>query len=434
MSRTRTCAPPAAAAVVACLLLLLLAAAAHASKQEDPAWQRTFLGKQSSRTPEEVFGLAPHHPIVQGGAGEGAVCTLTAQPDTLADGADVLIYFNITAAAAGREDYITMSCGPTNGLDDYLDRRVISNQTEGLAAQFSGLIAMRCNYTFVYVHVENGAHTALCSTVATMADSPNAPKQVHIALNDDPSGMTVTFVSASSNTPQVRFGTEPDILTSVVNGTSITYAASEMCDQPANTTSQVTFRDPGFIHTIVLSKLFPGQRYYYQAGNDVDGWSQTFSFKARKPAGAASTSFIAYADMGLAYPPAAFTTAQLVNQDVDGGVFDDFLLHFGDISYARGTAWMWDAYFRLIEPYAARTPYMVSIGNHEYDHENGGQNDPSGAPGQGFHPVWGNMGSDSSGECAVPIVKRFHSPTNGNGIFWYSFDYGPVHVIQVFIT
>jgi hypothetical protein len=27
------------------------------------------------------------------------------------------------------------------------------------------------------------------------------------------------------------------------------------------------------------------------------------------------------------------------------------------------------------------------------------------------------------------MVHRFHSPTNGNGLFWYSFDVGPIHII-----
>ncbi|CAF3147083.1 unnamed protein product, partial [Rotaria sp. Silwood2] len=31
-------------------------------------------------------------------------------------------------------------------------------------------------------------------------------------------------------------------------------------------------------------------------------------------------------------------------------------------------------------------------------------------------------------ECAVPIVHRFHSPSNDNDLFWYSFDVGSVHV------
>jgi hypothetical protein len=65
------------------------------------------------------------------------------------------------------------------------------------------------------------------------------------------------------------------------------------------------------------------------------------------------------------------------------------LLHIGDISYARGTGIIWDAFMTQIQPIAARVPYMVSIGNHEYDHETGGEKDPSGAPGPGgFRPKW----------------------------------------------
>jgi len=54
----------------------------------------------------------------------------------------------------------------------------------------------------------------------------------------------------------------------------------------------------------------------------------------------------------------------------------------------------------------------------EYDHLAGGQNDPSKAAGEGFHPLWGNMGDDSSGECSVPMYYRFSAPSNGNGIYW----------------
>ena len=28
------------------------------------------------------------------------------------------------------------------------------------------------------------------------------------------------------------------------------------------------------------------------------------------------------------------------------------------------------------------------------------------------------------------MVRRFRSPSNGNGLFWYSFDVGPVHVVH----
>ena len=41
----------------------------------------------------------------------------------------------------------------------------------------------------------------------------------------------------------------------------------------------------------------------------------------------------------------------------------------------------------------------------------------------------GDYGRDSGGECAVPMVRRFHSPSNGNGLFWYSFKVGPAHIL-----
>ena len=28
------------------------------------------------------------------------------------------------------------------------------------------------------------------------------------------------------------------------------------------------------------------------------------------------------------------------------------------------------------------------------------------------------------------MVRRFHSPSNGNGLFWYSFDVGPLHIVH----
>ena len=72
-----------------------------------------------------------------------------------------------------------------------------------------------------------------------------------------------------------------------------------------------------------------------------------------------------------------------------------------------------------IQPYSTLVPYMVGVGNHEQDHKSGGSKDPSGAPGNGYHPKWGNYGSDSGGECGVPMFYRFHMPDNGNSVWWY---------------
>ena len=122
----------------------------------------------------------------------------------------------------------------------------------------------------------------------------------------------------------------------------------------------------------------------------------------------------------------ADTSLQLVNEGCE------LVIHAGDISYARGIAYLWDQWHQIVEPYATKVPYMVGIGNHEYDHLELGQGkDPSGAAGVGFHPEWGNYGDDSHGECGVPTYNRFTMPGNGNALFWYSFDYGSVHFIML---
>ena len=40
----------------------------------------------------------------------------------------------------------------------------------------------------------------------------------------------------------------------------------------------------------------------------------------------------------------------------------DFILHFGDLSYAIGRGVLWESFGNLIDPFASRAPYMVSVG------------------------------------------------------------------------
>ncbi|EDO27381.1 predicted protein [Nematostella vectensis] len=98
-----------------------------------------------------------------------------------------------------------------------------------------------------------------------------------------------------------------------------------------------------------------------------------------------------------------------------------FLFHNGDLGYGLGYLHVWEQWQNLIEPFVTLMPHMVGVGNHEYDHAFGGKNDPSGAPGNGFHPWWAGpneYGNDSYGECGVPTNMRFHMPDNGNSVFW----------------
>eukprot|EP00731_Ephydatia_muelleri_P016712 Em0009g1136a len=269
---------------------------------------------------------------------------------------------------------------------------------------------------------ENGYWT----TKITFEGGARAPLQGHLALTGNPTEMRVQWTSGSNDAPVVLYGLDPDSLEGGAVGSTRTYNYTDMCGPPANTSE--AFVDPGYLHDALLTGLAPSTKYYYQYG-DGSLFSAVTSFITSPEPYTFSMqpfTFITYGDMGLSPAPGASKVAAMVLQEVENGV--SFVMHQGDLSYALGHAYIWDAWMSLIEPYSSRAPYMVSIGNHEQDHTMGGANDPSHASGNGFHPWWGNYGDDSGGECGVPFYNRFHMPEqHGYQPWWYSFDYGMAH-------
>ena len=203
---------------------------------------------------------------------------------------------------------------------------------------------------------------------------------------------------------------------------------------------------PGYSHTVKLTNLEPNTEYIYKVGlgfgQGVKWTDDTFAFRtSAPPGGGLSTSsdkpavtFLAVADLGCegaTYrkdappdPDGANQVSQLITSIINNQTVDSVHL-IGDLSYADGAGHTWDVFMNdILQPYASRVPTMVAIGNHEYDHTEGGGGgkDPSGAiSSSGFQPSWG-LGSFNStgGECGVPVSHRFAGiPDNGNGVFWY---------------
>ena len=218
----------------------------------------------------------------------------------------------------------------------------------------------------------------------------NEPTHIHLAYGDRVDQMFVSYLTNSSQyTPQCQYGFSSSSLSFRKDGTSTTYKASDMCEGKANITGPQNFIDPGYMHTMLLEDLRPSTTYYYRVGTDEHGWSAVYSFTNRPANKEESVYIVAFGDMGLspvelgAKPTMDRVAARVTTLNVT------CLLHIGDISYARGIAAQWDGFMTQIQPIASRVPYMVGIGNHEYDHESGGERDPSGAPGAGgFRPGW----------------------------------------------
>ncbi|KAK9829258.1 hypothetical protein WJX72_004835 [[Myrmecia] bisecta] len=307
----------------------------------------------------------------------------------------------------------------------------------------------------------------------TLASSGQAcqPTQVHLAVTGNPTEMRVMWKTAGKGCHadvqcwlDNKIAADDNAAKALHASSESSYSSADMCSAPA---TDFAFEPPS-LHTAVITELVPGERYRYQIG--LDG--SVSSFRAA-PASSPDRGFrfLVYGDMGesehkAAKSPGARATAKAATAEVlDGGA--ELVLHIGDISYANGDPDIWDTFMDYITPYAAAAPYMIGIGNHEYDYRTGKEKkhkhdhklasaaDPSGEA-HPYDPDWGNYGNDSGGECGndsggecgVAVSKRFimpgassdadalpgadnHHHSRGapaqNSPFWYSFDYGSVH-------
>eukprot|EP01116_Phalansterium_solitarium_P007052 TRINITY_DN19529_c0_g1_i1.p1 TRINITY_DN19529_c0_g1~~TRINITY_DN19529_c0_g1_i1.p1 ORF type:complete len:598 (+),score=186.56 TRINITY_DN19529_c0_g1_i1:128-1921(+) len=215
-------------------------------------------------------------------------------------------------------------------------------------------------------------------------------------------------------------------------GTSHTYHAKDMCNAPANITSPLHYSFPGWMHDVLVTGLNPSTRYYIRYGHDTElGYGESSFVTASAPSADATVRFVQFGDMALSLGAGAMATVEHILQ-LSKEI--DFVLHSGDLGYAMGSGFQWDAWMAYIQPASSILPYMVALGNHESNWRNdvACPQNPSGEPNQ-FNPTWGDYNDDSGGEGGVPTFARFKAPAGSPGsrnIVWYSFDVGSVHVIH----
>lgn len=119
-----------------------------------------------------------------------------------------------------------------------------------------------------------------------------------------------------------------------------------------------------------------------------------------------------------------------------------------------GQGFIWDEFFTMIEKLAVKVPYMVGIGkmrarirdskhdtclifiylgNHEYGYTRGNTSKDHSLVANDtlYLPPWSDYAHDSDGECAIPVYHRFQMPQDGLPPYYYSFDYGNVHILMI---
>ncbi|CAB9510615.1 Probable inactive purple acid phosphatase [Seminavis robusta] len=285
-----------------------------------------------------------------------------------------------------------------------------------------------------------------------LVDAHKTPTAIHIAFGDTLDEMVVQFTTGYLNgTPVVQYGI--DSLDHTAKGQSHTYTNEDMCQEPATRREPGKYQPPGIMHVVRLQELAPNMTYQYRVGLEEAAqddnqefhqeitWSDTYSFQSAPVVAGDSPpfSFLVYGDQGcpaLGWGDGGVWTSAMAARELHGSRPIRAVHHFGDLSYAVGVAHVWDEWFHMISSFTPHVPLMIGVGNHEYDHTEGGSGgkDPSGVNSSaGYHPYWGNFGHDSFGECGVPTANQFTMPRSkgSNGVFWYSYNMANVHTIML---
>lgn len=338
---------------------------------------------------------------------------------------NVTVTFSFTAGTPNRTtDWIAQICEGYD-ISDYIEFMPIGNipgWESGRGSFTFTLFHARCNYQFVYYRGRqplwpSGEAVGVSNVVSWEGlDWAVAPFHTHVAYGgeDTQHAMVVSFTTNSTPTSvTVMVGTSSGVYgwnASAVEST--TYGAGDLCNAPANTTSMDYWQWPGVFHHVTLRGLAPATRYY--ATPVADGLAgEEVTFVTGKVLGPdVPISFASYGDMSVTAfvlvgdeqhdttngGPGAVGTARRVRERIDTLNDLDFVTRkspfrwssreyyapstkhtlrpspltfnnthtppkdYGDLGYATGAVWLWDAWMSMMSNIASRVPYMVSIG------------------------------------------------------------------------
>lgn len=278
--------------------------------------------------------------------------------------------------------------------------------------------------------------------------------KVHLSSTGDAKSVRVTWATKGANCANtIRYGRRVigdgimeegksvswelrcRLFPCIARGSSWSFDGTQACGPPADSGVHKKYH----IHTAVLDRLQSGKiDYWYQMDSDSTGRKYDFRSPGTVKSDA-NVTVLLFGDMGA--PSARKCPGSQGTIDSLMHLYQkaDIIIHMGDISYADGDSSLWDEFMDKIEPFASTIPYMICIGNHEYDWipSNIDTVDASGLH-KPFMPWWGNFGDDSYGECGYPTFNRFPMPQHvalpgvqidSNPPFWYAFASGPAQFI-----
>ena len=145
-----------------------------------------------------------------------------------------------------------------------------------------------------------------------------------------------------------------------------------------------------------MDKLNPDTIYHYRCGSD-SGWSDDHTFKSGIERYSSPFYLVIYGDTRTD------TIERVVVRNAILKHLDsvDLILHCGDIIANGAAQWQWNIFFTQMETLFQSCPVMPTIGNHDLPDKN--------------------------------YLDQFSLPKNSGTERYYSFDYGNLHIVSLYI-
>ncbi|PAA79726.1 hypothetical protein BOX15_Mlig013175g4 [Macrostomum lignano] len=240
-----------------------------------------------------------------------------------------------------------------------------------------------------YLFIQSTSPEVPLYVYTPIPESGLEPRNIHLSFGDNETSVVVTWSTRNDTQSQVQLMSvqPPNATEKLYNGSSMIFVDSG------------TKKATQYVHRVTLPDLGWGGLFKYRCGSQATGWSDWFEF--RTPKRGFSPRLAMFGDMGMVN---AQSLPRLM-QDASAGMYDA-ILHVGDFAYdmqeqdgATG-----DQFMQMIQPIAARLPYMTCVGNHEF------------------------MYNFSHYKNRFTMPKGFGG--DGESMF-YSFDLGPAHIIGI---
>ena len=243
--------------------------------------------------------------------------------------------------------------------------------------------------------------------------------------------------SRADNNPRLQWGVSAGAYPFSAAASGARVERAMLFAPPANESG---FFDLGVTLTAVIDLGSPPPpRVFYRAVDDdhpagAAGGASEGSFAPAPAPFAPGTfspaSFVAFGDLGIGsfddaaayqeYGAAARYLPALVNAEVAAGTAD-FVVLYGDLSYAVGWLQTWDEFVGLASQFARNVTLLTSPGNHE-----------AVAPGSSSWALFGADANDSGGEGNVVAATLFPPPAPATAAApWYAFASGPFFLVMM---